>query len=87
MMFYIAYKDVDSAYICLATSKNGYSNWIESTKNPIIVSSPTPASWNADACYKPTILVRNKKIYIWYNGRKGTSEYIGLRICDLDNLF
>ena len=79
-MFYIGYEDIDTARICLARSKNGITAWERCPANPII--SPTPDSWDADACYKPSVICdeENNRRLLWYNGRKGGAEYIGLAI-------
>jgi hypothetical protein len=46
--------------------------------NPIIV--PTVDGWDADACYKPFVVFDKKqnKWLLWYNGRHGQFEQVGL---------
>ena len=41
---------------------------------------PTPGAWDADACYKPFALFDSEggRWMLWYNGRKGNVEQIGL---------
>lgn len=77
-MLYIGYQNIDNARICYAHSDNGVSGWIRSVINPLI--SPSRGGWDAHAVYKPAYLFdeKEKKGYIWYNGRKGLEEYIGL---------
>lgn len=79
-MFYIGYEDIHTARICLAFSDNGITNWRPSQHNPIV--SPTPDGWDADACYKPSVFrdEANQRWLLWYNGRRQTTEYIGLVI-------
>ena len=78
VMFYIGYENIDKAQVCIARSDNGITGWEKSPLNPII--SPTPGSWDSDACYKPSFLWNEDKNcwMIWYNGRKQTDEFIGL---------
>lgn len=77
-MFYIGYQNIDNARICYAHSKDGISGWIRSEFNPLI--SPSRGKWDAHAVYKPAFFFNDqeKKGYIWYNGRRGLEEYIGL---------
>ena len=79
-MFYIGYEDIDTAHICVARSRNGITNWEQLPHNPIV--SPTIDGWDGDACYKPSVIrdEENNRWLLWYNGRKGTSEYVGLVI-------
>lgn len=74
-MYYIGYQNIDLARICFATSIDGI-HWIRPQNNLIL--SPSKGSWDSDACYKPTVVRQNNKLYLWYNGRKGIEEYIGL---------
>ena len=80
LMFYIGYENIDLARICMARSKNGITGWERSESNPIV--SPTPDAWDADACYKPSVLWNEEMgaWMLWYNGRRGTDEYVGLVI-------
>ncbi|MCY3019166.1 MAG: family 43 glycosylhydrolase [Planctomycetota bacterium] len=77
-MFYIGFRDVDHAQIGIARSKTGIKDWERHPRNPII--SPTPNGWDHDACYKPYALCDEAKgrWMLWYNGRKGDVEQIGL---------
>lgn len=77
LMFYIGYKDIDTACICCALSKDGKTQWRRCKGNPLVV--PHEGEWDADSCYKPTAIFDEEKggWHIWYNGRKGCDEYIG----------
>ncbi|MBL9137263.1 MAG: hypothetical protein JNK85_15430 [Verrucomicrobiales bacterium] len=75
-MFYIGFRDVDHAQIGLARSRDGVSNWERLPANPIV--SPDPNQWDHDACYKPFALFDGARWRLWYNGRHGNSEQIGL---------
>ena len=79
-MFYIGYEDIDTARVCLARSRDGVTGWQSHPDNPII--SPSEDGWDRDACYKPTVVrdEENKRWLLWYNGRRGSEEYIGLAI-------
>ena len=78
LLFYIGYRDVDTACICAAYSKDGVTGFHRCRLNPLV--APTPGAWDADACYKPSALYdREKEAWrVWYNGRAGGTEYIGL---------
>lgn len=74
--FYIGFRDIDHAEIGMARSKDGITNWIRHRGNPIV--RPTPGGWDADACYKPYAVHTGGRWMLWYNGRKGSLEQIGL---------
>ena len=76
LMFYIGYKDINTACVCCALSKNGKSQWRRCKGNPLV--APTPDSWDSESCYKPTAIYDEEKggWHIWYNGRRD-GEYIG----------
>jgi predicted GH43/DUF377 family glycosyl hydrolase len=77
-MFYIGFRDIDHAQIGIARSRDGVSDWERLPSNPII--SPTVDGWDADACYKPFAIYDSaaKRWLLWYNGRQGGLEQIGL---------
>ena len=76
LMFYIGYRDVITACICAARSKDGIGGWERVPENPLVV--PSPGEWDADSCYKPTVVKADDFTYrLWYNGRRGGDEYIG----------
>jgi len=74
--FYIGFRDIEHAQIGLARSKDGITGWVRHARNPII--QPTPGSWDADACYKPFVVYSDNHWKLWYNGRHGQLEQIGL---------
>lgn len=76
VMFYIGFRDIDHAQIGLARSKDGLSNWQRLAANPIV--SPDPGQWDHDACYKPYAIFDGSKWLLWYNGRHGGLEQIGV---------
>ena len=86
-MFYIGYENIDKAQICIARSENGITNWERFDGNPIV--SPDEGMWDADACYKPSFLWNEKKKQwmLWYNGRSGTNEFVGLVTADGRKIF
>lgn len=81
-MYYIGYETVHNARICLAHSKNGI-DWEREESNPIL--SPRKGAWNKDAVYKPALLIEGKrnKAYLFFNGRNGNRETIGVACKDL----
>jgi predicted GH43/DUF377 family glycosyl hydrolase len=76
IMFYIGFRDVDHAQIGLARSRDGIHNWQRHPANPII--SPTPGGWDHDAVYKPSAIFDGERWLLWYNGRHGGVEQIGV---------
>ncbi len=83
LMFYIGYRDINTACICAARSKDGISDWRRVKENPLI--TPTPGTWDEDSCYKPTVLRTGDGTYrLWYNGRRKDDEYIGYATGKLD---
>jgi predicted GH43/DUF377 family glycosyl hydrolase len=75
-MFYIGFHDVDHARIGIARSRDGIGNWERLPANPIL--GPGAGKWDADACYKPFAIFDKGKWMLWYNGRAGHVEQIGL---------
>jgi predicted GH43/DUF377 family glycosyl hydrolase len=76
LMFYIGFRDMDHAQIGIARSKDGISNWERNPANPII--RPDPDRWDHDACYKPYAILEGEQWLLWYNGRHGSLEQIGM---------
>ena len=78
LLFYIGYRDIHTACICAAYSADGVTKFHRCKHNPLI--APTAGAWDADACYKPSALYdkANDRWRIWYNGRAGGMEYIGM---------
>jgi len=82
VMFYLGFEDVNTARICMARSRDGITGWQRHPQNPIL--SPTAGNWDADACYKPFAVWNEAqdKWLLWYNGRNGSPEYVGLATHD-----
>jgi predicted GH43/DUF377 family glycosyl hydrolase len=78
LIFYIGFRDVDHAQIGIARSRDGITNWQRLPANPII--RPGAGQWDADACYKPYAIFDGKDWLLWYNGRNGHLEQIGVAI-------
>lgn len=80
IMFYIGFRNENHAQIGLARSRDGITDWQRHPANPIIF--PTENSWDQDACYKPFAIYDQptNRWLLWYNGRKGRVEQIGLAI-------
>ena len=77
LQFYIGYENIDNARICTAESDDGI-HWKRNKQNPILAA--TKSAWDSDAVYKPSVYfdeIENKAL-LWYNGRKGHDEYIGV---------
>ena len=76
LMFYIGYRDIHTACICAARSRDGITGWERVPENPLVL--PSPGEWDADSCYKPTVVKADDGTYrLWYNGRRGGDEFIG----------
>jgi hypothetical protein len=60
----------------LARSRDGVHGWQRHPGNPII--RPGENQWDSDAVYKPYALLDGSRWMLWYNGRRGGSEQIGL---------
>jgi predicted GH43/DUF377 family glycosyl hydrolase len=86
LMFYIGFHDVNHARIGVARSKDGITHWQRLPANPII--GPGKDQWDADACYKPFAIdePESNRWMLWYNGRRGGSEQIGLAIHEGEDL-
>jgi len=78
VMFYIGFRDIDHAQIGVARSKDGLTHWERLAANPIV--RPDPGQWDHDACYKPYAIFDGSKWLLWYNGRHGGVEQIGVAI-------
>jgi predicted GH43/DUF377 family glycosyl hydrolase len=84
VMFYIGFRDVDHAQVGLARSKDGVTGWERHPANPIL--RPGAGRWDADAVYKPFALFEGTRWRLWYNGRRGGTEQIGLAVHEGEDL-
>jgi len=84
LMFYIGFRDVHHAQIGVARSKDGITNWQRHPANPII--QPGKDKWDHDACYKPFAIFDGRQWLLWYNGRHGSLEQIGVVFHDGEDL-
>jgi predicted GH43/DUF377 family glycosyl hydrolase len=84
VMFYIGFRDRDHAYIGLARSRDGVTGWQRHPANPIL--RPGQGQWDHDAVYKPCAILDGRRWLLWYNGRKGGVEQIGLALHEGEDL-
>jgi predicted GH43/DUF377 family glycosyl hydrolase len=84
LMYYIGFRDRDHAQIGVARSKDGIANWQRHPANPII--RPGVGRWDQDAVYKPYAIFDGRRWLLWYNGRRGGVEQIGLAIHEGEDL-
>jgi predicted GH43/DUF377 family glycosyl hydrolase len=84
LMFYIGFRDRDHAQIGVARSRDGIGDWQRHPANPII--RPGQDKWDHDAVYKPYAIFDGKRWLLWYNGRRGGVEQIGLALHDGEKL-
>jgi predicted GH43/DUF377 family glycosyl hydrolase len=78
IMFYIGFRDQDHAQIGVARSNDGITGWQRHRANPII--RPGKDQWDHDAVYKPYAIYDGTQWLLWYNGRRGAVEQIGLAL-------
>ena len=67
-----------------AVSKDGLTNWQRHPANPII--RPGQDRWDHDAVYKPFAIYDGTRWLLWYNGRNGGTEQIGLAVHEGEDL-
>lgn len=84
LMFYIGFRDLHHAQIGVARSRDGVTGWVRHPANPIL--RPGVEQWDHDACYKPYALYDGKRWLLWYNGRRGRVEQIGVALHDGEDL-
>jgi predicted GH43/DUF377 family glycosyl hydrolase len=84
LMFYIGFQDKHHARIGLARSRDGITGWQRHRANPLI--RPGKGKWDADAVYKPYAILDGKRWLLWYNGRQGGVEQIGLAFHEGEDL-
>ena len=84
LMFYIGFRDRDHAQIGIARSRDGITGWQRHPANPII--RPGKDQWDHDAVYKPYAQFDGRRWLLWYNGRKGGTEQIGLALHEGEDL-
>lgn len=77
LMLYIGYSDLDTGRTFIATSNDGI-NFNRTNNLPIIC--PTKDNFDASSVYHTGIVYNEKykEWFIYYNGRNGIDEYIGL---------
>ena len=75
-MFYIGFQDGNHSQIGLARSRDGITGWQRHPANPLILRGKN--KWDHDAVYKPYAILDDRRWLLWYNGRKGDLEQIGL---------
>jgi predicted GH43/DUF377 family glycosyl hydrolase len=80
LMFYIGFRDQNHAQIGVARSRDGITDWQRHSANPIV--RPGMGKWDHDAVYKPYAIFDGRQWLLWYNGRKGSMEQIGLALHD-----
>lgn len=78
LMFYIGFRDENHAQIGIARSEDGITGWKRHPANPIVRNGL--GKWDHDAAYKPYAIFDGQKWRLWYNGRRGSVEQIGLAI-------
>jgi predicted GH43/DUF377 family glycosyl hydrolase len=76
LMFYIGFRDIHHAQMGVARSRDGIGSWQRLPANPIL--RPGRDQWDADAVYKPFAILEGTRWRLWYNGRRGDLEQIGL---------
>jgi beta-1,2-mannobiose phosphorylase / 1,2-beta-oligomannan phosphorylase len=85
VMFYIGFSDTQHAQIGMARSADGITGWQRSAANPIVRPGHLFA-WDGDAVYRPAVIHEPGRWLLYYNGRNGATEQIGLAIHQGDAL-
>lgn len=80
IMFYIGFRDITDAAIGIARSRDGITAWERHSANPIIAPGGHFTDWDYEAVYKPSAIPENRRWVLWYNGRRETTEQIGMAI-------
>ena len=85
-MLYIGFRDEHRAQIGLARSRDGLTGWQRCPDNPIL--APDARAWDGESCYKPFAVpdAPRRRWLLWYNGRRGSVEQIGLAVHDGEDL-
>lgn len=76
-MFYIGFRNINNAQIGIARSQDGIGSWERLPGNPVIRQGGN-SEWDKDAAYKPFAIFDGQQWLLWYNGRNGLVEQIGL---------
>lgn len=84
LMFYIGFADINRAQIGVARSRDGITGWERHPANPIIRTGA--GKWDHDAVYKPYAILDHGRWLLWYNGRRGAVEQIGLAVHEGEDL-
>jgi hypothetical protein len=84
LLFYIGFRDESHAQIGLARSRDGITGWQRHPANPIIRTGK--GRWDHDAVYKPYAVFDGRRWLLWYNGRRGGVEQIGLALHEGEDL-
>ncbi len=84
LVFYIGYRDINTACICCARSDDGVTGFHRCRLNPLV--QPSPGEWDCDSCYKTSAIYDEEKDRwrLWYTGRRGGKESIGLAVMEKD---
>ena len=82
LMFYVGYRNEMDAAIGLARSRDGINGWERHPANPIIGPAQHWGDWDFDAVYKPSAIPERDHWVLWYNGRRGRVEQVGLAFHD-----
>jgi beta-1,2-mannobiose phosphorylase / 1,2-beta-oligomannan phosphorylase len=70
--------------VVLVAAEEEITGWERHRANPII--RPSREKWDHDAVYKPFAIFDGGRWLLWYNGRRGGVEQIGLATHDGEDL-
>lgn len=80
VLFYIGFRNIEESGVCLARSVNGIDGWERHPANPIILPGASKTDWDYDSVYRPAVLKETSRWVLWFNGRHGGPEQIGLAV-------
>jgi beta-1,2-mannobiose phosphorylase / 1,2-beta-oligomannan phosphorylase len=75
-MFYIGFSDIAHAQLGVARSRDGITGWQRLPQNPILRLGT--GKWDNSSCYKPYTILDGSTWRLWYGGRSGHAEQVGL---------
>ena len=80
VMFYIGFSDINHAQIGLARSADGVTGCASRYAENPVIRPGSWGEWDQDAVYRPAAMLVDGRWLLWYNGRSGGVEQIGLAV-------
>jgi len=74
-LWYTGVKNSSEWGIGYATSEDGI-NWVKYENNPVLSDADAP-TWESNAIFKPSVILKDSVFHLWYTGRNDTLRQIG----------